>query len=170
MTRWRVWLPLIAVAALVLIFARTLIRPDDQKHPSKMVGKPFPTLALPAAASDRPATAGGGARLVNVFASWCIPCAAEAPVLAELKRRGAAIDGIAIRDRRADVDAFLTRYGNPYRSIGLDVDSSVQLAMGSSGVPETFVVDARGIIRAQHIGDIRADEMPEILAALAAAR
>ena len=166
MIRWRLWVPLIAVAVLFVVFGLTLLNPDDQKHPSKMVGKPFPVLTLPAAASDRPAAASGGPRLVNVFASWCIPCAAEAPILAELKRRGAEIDGIAIRDKRPDVDAFLKRNGNPYRSIGLDIDSSVQLAIGSSGVPETFVVDAKGIIRAQHIGDIREDDMSEILAKL----
>ena len=79
------------------------------------------------------------------------------------------IDGVAIRDKRADVDLFLARNGNPYRAIGLDVDSSIQMAIGSSGVPETFVVDRKGIIRHQHIGDIGEQDIPEILAALKAA-
>ena len=114
--------------------------------------------------------ADGKPKLLNIFASWCLPCIAEAPVLLELSRQGVEIDAIAIRDRPADVARFLQRNGNPYARIGSDVDSRVQLAMGSSGVPETFVVDGKGIIRHQHIGDIRAEDMAEILAALRAAQ
>ena len=87
-----------------------------------------------------------------------------------MKRGGVPIDAIAIRDRPQDVARFLTRNGNPYDRIGSDVDSSVQLALGSSGVPETFVIDGRGIIRHQHIGDIRPEDVPELVAALKAAR
>ena len=105
----------------------------------------------------------GKPRLLNIFASWCIPCAAEAPQLGELARLGVEIDGIAIRDHREDLAAFLARYGNPYARIGADDVSAVQLAMGSSGVPETFVIDGKGTIRYQHIGDIRADQIPMIL-------
>ena len=74
--------------------------------------------------------------MVNVFASWCVPCIAEAPVLAELEARGVAIDGIAVRDKPEDVAAFLQRNGDPYDRIGADLQSNVQLALGSSGVPE----------------------------------
>jgi cytochrome c biogenesis protein CcmG/thiol:disulfide interchange protein DsbE len=83
---------------------------------------------------------------------------------------GVQIDAIAIRDTPEDVAAFLARHGDPYKRIGADVASQVQIAMGSSGVPETFVIDGKGIIRHQHVGDIRADEIPDILAQLEKAK
>ncbi len=92
-----------------------------------------------------------------------MPCAAEAPQLAQLKAQGATIVAVAIRDRPEDVAAFLARYGNPFARIGADDLSELQLSIGSSGVPETFVVDGQGVIRYQHIGDIRADQVPMIL-------
>jgi cytochrome c biogenesis protein CcmG/thiol:disulfide interchange protein DsbE len=80
-----------------------------------------------------------------------------------LRQAGVEIDAIAIRDARPDVDAFLKRYGNPYARIGLDARSEVQIAMGSSGVPESFIIDGKGHIAYQHVGDIRADDLPMIL-------
>lgn len=156
------------------VVASGLYAPDDRNHPSKMIGKPLPTFALPVAAVDRPALSSrdftGQPKLLNVFASWCIPCIAEVPILSELSRQGVVVEGVAIRDRPADVNRFLGQHGNPYRAIGSDVDSSVQLAIGSSGVPETFVVDGKGIIRYQHIGAITPEDVPAIMAALKAAR
>jgi cytochrome c biogenesis protein CcmG/thiol:disulfide interchange protein DsbE len=107
---------------------------------------------------------------VNLFASWCVPCIAEAPVLKDLKRRGVAIDGIAIRDRPDDVAMFLQKNGNPFQRIGSDPTSRVQIALGTAGVPESFVVDGRGVIRHQHIGPIAPGEVPTILAELEKAR
>ena len=174
MKRLWLWLPLGVFVLFFGVFAAGLIKPDDRIHKSQMVGKPLPAFDLPAAASDRPALSirdfGGQPKLLNIFASWCVPCIAEAPVLKKLADQGVVIEGVAIRDKRADVDAFLARNGNPYRAIGSDVDSSIQLAVGSSGVPETFIIDSKGIIRDQHIGDIREDDIPEILAALKAAQ
>lgn len=169
------WGPLLAFAALLILLAWRLASPDDRVIESRLVGQPLPAFDLPAAASDRPALrsadmAPGKPRLVNIFASWCLPCAAEAPQLMALRRAGVEIDGIAIRDARADVDAFLQKHGNPYSRIGLDARSTVQMALGSSGVPETFVIDGRGRIAHQHIGDIRADDVPMILKRLEAAR
>jgi len=80
------------------------------------------------------------------------------------------IDAIAIRDKPEDVARFLERNGNPYTRIGSDTVGKVQISLGSSGVPETFVVDGKGIIRHQHIGDIRAEDIPEIIQALEAAK
>ena len=166
--RWLTWAPLAVFMALALLFAGRLLWPEEHVIPSRMVGKPLPAFSLPAAASDRPALdsrqfAAGKPRLLNIFASWCVPCAAEAPQLMALRRAGVPIDGIAIRDARADVDRFLARHGNPFDHIGLDARSSVQLALGSSGVPETFVVGGDGRILHQHIGDIRADDVETIL-------
>ena len=90
--------------------------------------------------------------------------------LEALQARGVEIVGIAIRDRPEDVANFLGRYGNPYSRIGSDRISEVQLAIGSSGVPETFVIDAKGVIRYQHIGDIRPEHVPVLLAELEKAR
>jgi cytochrome c biogenesis protein CcmG/thiol:disulfide interchange protein DsbE len=80
------------------------------------------------------------------------------------------IDGVAIRDRSEDVAGFLAEWGDPFERIGADPASRVQFALGSSGVPETFVVDGKGVIRHQHIGDIRPENVPEILAAYEAAK
>lgn len=175
MRRLSIWLPLGLFLAFFAVVASGLIHPTNHVIASRMVGKPLPRFSLPPAHEGQPGLgsanfADGKPKLLNIFASWCLPCIAEAPVLLELSRQGVEIDAIAIRDRPADVARFLQRNGNPYARIGSDVDSRVQLAMGSSGVPETFVVDGKGIIRHQHIGDIRAEDMAEILAALRAAQ
>ncbi len=170
MKRLWLWVPLAGFIIVLVVVAAGLIRPDDTLHRSKMVGQRLPPFTLPAASSTRPGLSAksfsGKPYLLNIFASWCVPCIAEAPVLAGLAGQGVTIEGVALRDKRGDVDAFLARNGNPYRAIGLDADSSVQLAIGSSGVPETFVVDARGIIRHQHIGAIGEQDVPEVLAKL----
>jgi cytochrome c biogenesis protein CcmG, thiol:disulfide interchange protein DsbE len=91
-------------------------------------------------------------------------------VLQSLKGRGVAIEGIAVRDRPDDLGEFLRANGDPYDRIGADPQSQVQIALGSSGVPESFIVDGRGIVRDQHIGPIDASEIPQILAKLEQAR
>lgn len=170
-----IWLPLGLFLAFLALFASGLLKPDDRVITSKLVGKALPAFSLPAAASDRPGLASselatGKPRLLNIFASWCLPCAAEAPQLMALAQQGVDIDAIAIRDARPDVDRFLARYGNPYSRIGLDARSGVQIALGSSGVPESFVIDGKGRIIYQHVGDIRADDVPMILQRMRDAR
>jgi cytochrome c biogenesis protein CcmG/thiol:disulfide interchange protein DsbE len=175
MRRWFLWLPLAVFVAFVVTVAIGLRKPADTRIRSQMIGKAMPDFVLrPAVASHSGLAAAdlrkGKPRLVNVFASWCVPCKAEAPQLDALKRRGVPIDGVAIRDRSEDVARFLADWGDPFERIGADPDSRVQFALGSSGVPETFVVDGRGIIRHQHIGDIRPENVAEIIAAYEAAR
>lgn len=165
---WAVWLPLFGFLAFVVLVVVGLTHTKSNDIPSQMIGKPLPAFNLPAAADGKQGLAtgdfkGGHPRLLNIFASWCIPCRAEAPVLAELAKQGVEIDAIAIRDHKADLAAFLQQYGNPYARIGADDVSAVQLAIGSSGVPETFVIDAKGNICHQHIGDIRPEDIPDIL-------
>ena len=80
-----------------------------------------------------------------------------------LQKSGAQIDAIAIRDKPEDVAAFLAEFGNPFRRIGSDSEMAVQLKLGSSGVPETYVIGADGTILYQHIGDIRAEHVPMLL-------
>ncbi|MFM9853911.1 MAG: DsbE family thiol:disulfide interchange protein [Sphingomonadaceae bacterium] len=175
MKRLAIWVPLGLFVLFFLVVASGLLKPGSATITSKMIGKPLPQFSLPAAHDGQPGLGSasfkqGQPRLLNIFASWCIPCIAEAPVLLQMKEAGVPIDAIAIRDRPQDVARFLARNGNPYDRIGSDTESSVQLALGSSGVPETFVIDGRGIIRHQHIGDIRPEDVPEIMLALKAAQ
>ena len=175
MRRLVVWLPLGLFGIFLMVVAFGLSRPDDRTLRSHLIGKPIPEFTLPGVL---PQGAGlrtadfkrGQPRVLNIFASWCVPCAAEAPQLAALAKRGVAIDAIAIRDKPEDVAQFLRKWGDPYQRIASDTDSRVQLALGSSGVPETFVIDGRGIIRHQHIGDIRPEHVAEIVRAYEAAR
>ena len=168
---WTLWLPLAVFAAFAALVAWGLFYPAGKDVRSRLVGQPLPEFSLPPAADGQPGLARadlavGRPKLLNVFASWCIPCAAEAPQLAQLAAAGVEIEGVAVRDQKADLAGFLARYGNPYSRIGADERSTVQLAIGSSGVPETFVIDGKGVIRHQHIGDITADDVPDILAKL----
>ena len=165
--RWSLWV-LVAFAALLGLFALQLSRPKNDTVQSAMIGQPVPPFALSAAVEERPGLAtadlaDGTPHLLNVFASWCVPCAAEAPQLAELERRGAPIVAVAVRDRSEDLEGFFQRYGNPFSRIGKDDLSRVQFLIGSSGVPETFVVDGKGVIRHQHIGEIRAEDVPDLM-------
>lgn len=163
-----IWIPLILFGGFFALVIVGLVRPADREVASAFIGKPLPQFNLEAAVEDRPGLATtdfktGKPRLLNVFASWCVPCAVESPQLAALAQQGVEIDGVAIRDRREDVARFLASNGNPFARIGKDDLSQVQLAIGSSGVPETFVIDGKGVIRYQHIGEIREEDMPLIL-------
>jgi len=159
------------VAGLFGLFAFMLSQPKDEFVESAMIGEPIPPFDLPPIVADRPGLssrdlADGQPKLLNVFASWCVPCAAEAPNLAKLEAAGANIVAVVIRDRPGDVARFLEAYGNPFSRIGRDDISAVQLSLGSSGVPETFVIDGKGVIRYQHIGDIRDGDVSVLLAEL----
>lgn len=174
-SRLYLWVPLALFAFFAGLAAYMLTQEKDQFVESTMIGQPLPAFALDPAFQGLPGAStsdftGGKPRLLNIWASWCLPCIAEAPQLEALKAQGAEIIGIAIRDRPEDVANFLSRYGNPYSRIGSDAISEVQLAIGSSGVPETFVIDGKGVIRYQHIGDIRPEHVPLLLAELEKAR
>ena len=168
----------VPVAIVVLILGALVWRlanPPDPTVQSQMIGKPVPQFTAPPALPGKPTfstadLADGRAKLINFFASWCVPCIAEAPVLMELKNRGVPIIGIAVRDRPEDVAQFLAQHGDPFERIGADRTSKLQLAFGSAGVPETFVVDGRGIIRMEHVGPIQPHEIPQILQAVETAR
>ena len=175
MKRFALWAPLAIFALLFAVVASGLFRPAEKVVRSAMVGKPIPDFALPPMVPGKPGLTSasfrqGQPRLLNVFASWCIPCIAEAPQLMRLKAMGVPIDAIAIRDTAPAIAGFLRRNGDPYARIGSDRASEVQLALGSSGVPETFVIDGRGIVVKQIIGDIRPENIAEIAQAVKDAR
>lgn len=169
------WLPLALVAVLFWVFWATLRDPSDHVIASQMVGKPLPEFTAPAAMPGQPGATSadfrqGKPRLLNVFASWCLPCIAEVPVLLRLQAQGVDITGIAIHDTTPALEKFLGEHGNPYSRIGHDEGSRLQIALGSSGVPETFVIDGKGIIIDQHIGPVSERDVPKLLAMLAKAQ
>ena len=166
------------LALLVLIVAALVWRlstPTDTNVHSTLKGKPVPAFSLAPILPNKPALdssdlATGQPHLLNIFASWCVPCVTEVKVLQTLKAHGVAVEGIAVRDRPDDLAEFLARNGDPYERIGSDPQSQVQISLGSSGVPESFVVDGKGVIRYQQIGPIDPADVPMILAKLEQAR
>lgn len=175
MNRRLLWLPLIGFALLLAIILSGLLRPADRTVRSAMIGKTLPAFSLPPIIAGKPGVSTAlfherRPRLINIFGSWCIPCAAEAPQLAQIRAAGVPIDAIAVRDNGTDVVDFLKRYGDPYERIGDDRASTTQLALGSSGVPESFVIDGQGRIVLQQVGPIRDDDVAGIVAAVKSAR
>ena len=166
-------IPILLLAWLLIGLAWRLVKPPSPAVPSQMVERQVPSFNLPPAVPTKRGLksadlATGGPKLVNIFGSWCVPCAGEAPVLNELKARGVKIDAIAVRDTPDAITAFLSEYGDPYEAIGSDAQSNVQIDLGSSGVPETFLVDGRGVIRRQYIGPMSHSNVPDVLQQLAA--
>lgn len=169
------WLPFALIAALFAAFYAGLKHPDDHVIASRMVGQPLPEFTAGPAFPDRPGTASAGyrdgkPRLLNVFASWCVPCRDEVPMLARLQAAGAEVDGLAVHDSPDELRKFLGAYGDPYARIGLDAGGRAQMAFGSAGVPETFVVDGRGRILYQHIGVVTEQDIPMLLGLLRGTR
>ena len=158
-------------AALVVVFVVS-DGDTDVGARSPLLGQPAPAVATSTIDGARfeLARRKGSWVVLNFFNSTCVPCIAEAPVLMELKQRGVPIDAIAIRDAPDDVADFLRQHGDPFQRIGSDMRSQVQMSLGSSGVPESFVVDDGGIIRYQHIGPLTDADVPTILAELERAR
>lgn len=171
-----VLLPLVLLAALVAVFAFNMDR-DPSLVRSVLINKPAPQFSLPAVAGtgkdgfDTAALA-GEVTVVNVFASWCIPCRDEHPLLEVLKERaGVRLYGLNQRDAAENAVAFLTELGNPYDRIGADSDNRVSIDWGVYGVPETFVVDAKGVIVFKHVGPITPDSLEkEVLPAIEKAK
>ncbi len=167
--------PLVLLFVIVAALVWRLATPADTNVHSTLEGKPVPAFSLAAALPTKPDLsssdlADGEPHLLNIFASWCVPCISEVKVLQGLKANGARIEGVAVRDRPDDLALFLAANGDPYERIGSDPQSQVQISLGSSGVPESFVVDGKGIIRYQHIGPIEASDVTTILSKLEAAR
>ena len=169
-------LPLVALVALVVVFAVSINR-DPSLIPSVLIDKPAPAFDLPAVESAGvpgfdTAALKGQVTVVNVFASWCIPCRDEHPLLTALKAEtGVRLLGINQKDAPENARAFLAALGNPYDAIGADASGRTSIDWGVYGVPETFLVDANGVIRYKHIGPLSADAIEkELIPAIARAR
>lgn len=151
-------LPAVAFAGLAGAFGVSLHR-DPSLVPSPLIGKPVPVFTLPPVQGHGPGLSSddlkGGVSLVNVFASWCVACREEHPLLMGLKASGAVpIDGIDYKDKPADAARWLDTMGDPYARTGADFDGRVAINWGVYGVPETYVVDLQGRIAYKQIGPI----------------
>lgn len=169
--------PVLALAVLGYIFFRSLNAPPPDDLPSALVDKPAPATPLPAldAAASRFVPAdlrAGHVTVLNVWASWCVPCRAEAPALAALSQmKGVALYGIVYEDSAKAARGFLHDVGNPFSRIDLDSHGRAGIDWGVYGVPETFVIDGRGIVRLRYAGPIVGDALASvILPAIAKAR
>lgn len=152
-------LPLVVLVGLIAVFALNMNR-DPSLVQSVLIDKPAPSFTLPAVAGTGvdgfdTASLQGEVTVVNVFASWCIPCREEHPLLERLKAEtGVRLFGINQRDAAENAVKFLNELGNPYDRIGGDSDNRVSIDWGVYGVPETFVVNAAGVITYKHVGPI----------------
>lgn len=125
---------------------------DPHALPSALIGKPAPDFTLPALDANGPALSAkdfaGQVTVVNFFASWCLPCRAEHPLLFALgKDSHVPVIGIAWKDKVSDTAGYIGELGSPYRKIGLDESGRVGIDFGVTGVPETFILDRNGIVR-----------------------
>lgn len=171
-------IPVIAFAALAAVLFYQLSQPQTPGElPSALIGKPVPQKELPAldakALGFGPSDLENGkVTVVNIWASWCAPCRAEAPALALLAaNRNIQLFGIAYQDKPQNARAFLDDVGNPFARIAR-MDGAQGIDWGISGVPETFVIDGRGIVRARITGALTEDGKYEkrLLPAIAAAQ
>ena len=151
-------IPLLLFIVLVGFLAVGLNR-DPQEIPSPLIGKQAPAFELPQLADPKktfsPESMTGQPWILNVWASWCVACREEHPVLVELGRlQVAPIIGLDYKDRREDAMTMLALQGNPYLLSVFDTNGRVGIDYGVYGVPETYVIDKAGVIRFKHIGPI----------------
>jgi len=147
----------IGIAALLVAALLLAWRWQAERRPrDPVIGMVLGDARLPSLPGHR--TSPHPAHVVNLFASWCVPCRVEAPALAALARSGVAIDGIAVRDDPAAVRAFLAS-SDPFASVSLDPRGTVQSALHVNGLPETYVVDGAGFIVFRHRGPVGPDDV-----------
>lgn len=171
--RWYYAVPVVLFFALVAIFATSLIgsirTPQALQQRSALVDKPAPRVILPALDAKADAfrsqdLAAGHVTVLNVWASWCVPCRAEAPALAQLSAlKGVQLYGLVYKDAPSKARAFLDETGDPYRRIDLDDDGQAGIDWGVTGVPETFVIDGKGIVRLRYAGPLVGTAVTDIV-------
>lgn len=167
-------LPVLAFGVLAFFLFRSLWAPAPNLIPSALLNKPAPRLNLPPlddqAQAFTPADlAAGHVSVVNVFASWCVPCRTEGAQLMALSRvPGVALYGLAQKDKPDAARAFLDEVGNPFSRIARDDDGRASIEWGVYGVPETYVVDGKGVVRFKYVGPLTDDALKsEVLPAIA---
>ena len=174
--RWLVMLPLIGFGVLAAFFLLRLYGGDPSKLPSALIGRPAPQTALPALEGLTrggaavpgldPAMFKGRVSLVNVWASWCVPCHDEAPLLTDLaKDKRLQLVGINYKDVAENARRFLGRYGNPFSVVGVDGNGRASIEWGVYGVPETFIVGRDGTILYKLVGPITPQNIDGVLKA-----
>jgi len=171
---WRI-LPVALFSAIAALFLIGLYGRPPSTIPSVLIGKPAPAFALPAiaelqASDGKPVPGlaladlkGRGVTVVNVFASWCVPCRDEHPQLLALSRSGVRLVGINYKDDPENARRFLGSLGNPYSAVGSDASGRTAVEWGVYGVPESFVVDSEGIIRFKQIGPISPEQLASVV-------
>jgi cytochrome c biogenesis protein CcmG/thiol:disulfide interchange protein DsbE len=177
MKRWLFILPIAGFAVLAYFLFRSLWAPAPDIIPSALLNKPAPRLILPAldgkTAAFTPADlTAGHVRVINVFASWCAPCRTETSQLAAMSNLpGVALYGLVQKDKPEAARAFLNEVGNPFAKIARDDDGRASIEWGVYGVPETFVVDGKGVVRFKYVGPLTDDVMArEVMPAIADAK
>ncbi|HUF87872.1 MAG TPA: DsbE family thiol:disulfide interchange protein [Thermohalobaculum sp.] len=163
----RLWMlvPVLGAAAVLAVFLLGLQREDGGRElPSALIGKPMPEFALPPLYAGEPGLSTAdmkapGVKLVNVWASWCVPCRAEHPMIERLAEMGLTVHGLNYKDGAEGAKKFLAELGNPYARIGADRSGRVGIDWGVYGVPETFVIDGEGRIVYKHIGPIQGSDI-----------
>jgi len=172
--RLAVLLPLLLFLALAALFLFRLGAGDPSRLPSALIGRPVPDTPLPPVEGllrDGVPTPGiatadfkGAVSLVNVWASWCVPCHDEAPLLMKLAAdKRFRIVGINYKDQPDNARRFIGRYGNPFAAVGADANGRASIDWGVYGVPETFVIDRDGRIAYKLVGPITADNIEATL-------
>lgn len=159
----RFLLPLGIFIGLV-IFLGIGLNLNPKEVPSPLIGKPAPQFSLPSLSDPSkvisPKQMLGQVWLLNVWASWCVACRYEHPILIEMAKKSLVpIIGLDYKDVRADGLNWLAQFGNPYQDSAFDEDGRVGIDYGVYGVPETFLIDKQGVIRLKHIGPIT----PEVI-------
>ncbi|WP_296253611.1 DsbE family thiol:disulfide interchange protein [Pseudomonas sp. UBA4194] len=156
MRRWILVVPLAAFLIVAVFLYRGLYL-DPAELPSALIGKPFPEFSLPTTQGDKTLSRAdllGKPALVNVWGTWCIACRVEHPVLNKLAGQGVLIYGINYKDDNAAAQKWLADYHNPYALDISDKEGTLGLDLGVYGAPETFLIDAKGIIRHKWVGVI----------------
>ena len=149
----------LGVFLVMVIFLAIGLSLDPRNIPSPLIGKPTPTFNLPEVSDPSktltPESFRGRVVLLNVWASWCVSCRQEHPVLLELaQRQEVPIFGLNYKDQLTAARDWLSKFGNPYEASGFDQDGRVGIDLGVYGVPETFVIDKKGLIRMKHTGPV----------------
>jgi cytochrome c biogenesis protein CcmG/thiol:disulfide interchange protein DsbE len=173
---WLMALPLLGFLALAGLLLLRLYGGDPSKIPSALIGRPAPQTTLPAleglvvggaqVPGLDPAVFKGKVSVVNVWASWCVPCHDEAPLLTELgKDKRLQLVGINYKDAADNARRFLGRYGNPFGIVGVDGNGRASIEWGVYGVPETFVVGREGTIVYKMVGPVTPANFETVLKA-----